>query len=141
MRKRFPVLFVIYSPFTFLKPQPRSLQKQDICPRCLFALSSATHWCCGSQGLPGHCQTAVSCPMCWAGRSLSPHQLLITRLLAHLPSHSLALKTLNSGKFWEQTSRQPERWLAKSQGLFSFVSRMDFFSSAQTLTWPIKAQK
>lgn len=33
--KHFPVLLDIYSPFTFLKPQPRSLPKQDMCPCCL----------------------------------------------------------------------------------------------------------
>lgn len=142
MCKHFPVLLVTYSPFTFLKPQPHSLPKQDICPRCLCALSSVTHWCCGSQGHPGHCQTVVLCPVCcWVGRSSYPHQLCTTRLLAHLPSHSLALKLLNSGKFWEQRSRQPEQGLAKSQGLFSFVSSIGFFSSAQTLTQPLKAQK
>lgn len=34
-----------------------------------------------------------------------------------------------------------QRWLTKSQGRFDFASSMNFFSSAQTLTRSLKAQK
>lgn len=143
MHKHFPVLLVTYHPFTFLKPQPCSFPKQEVCPRCLFAPSSVTHWWCGVEAKGSLASAGWLChaPCAgWAGlhplSSSSPPVLL-----AHLPSPHTAWAwnpETQGGSGNREADSQRGGW-KKAKGS-SFASSMDFLSSAHTLIRPLKAE-